>query len=209
MAFQQTVYGVSGAGIPGESYNDSPSRGQPYLLNSASAAYNVFARAFTVSSQGVAQAGNPSGTAVFAGILVNPKGSALYGNITTPTLTLPNGVAAEINSMGTYFIVLPAAAAIGDTIIYDNTTGILETIAPGADLPTGKSPAYGFVDVATVSGAGLAIGTFTYVPAIPVSAGPVVTDTYVDPSGGTYTDPSGDDYTPAPSTSKSKSKGDK
>lgn len=162
MTFQTTVAFNQGFGVPGELFNDGPRRAASYILNSASATNNVFGRAFTVLSQGIAQVGNPGGTNVFAGILVNPKDSALQGTTTgtlTPSLTLPNYAQAEILTEGSIIVALPAAANIGDLVIFDNTTGALSTIAPGVALPVGKTFAKAFVDYYTIGAAGLAVIT--------------------------------------------------
>lgn len=163
MTFQSTVSLQQGFGVPGELFTDSPWRAQSFILNSASAAYNIIgATAFTVSSQGVAQAGNPGGTNVYAGILIDPKDQALYGvgaSALAPTLTLNNYTQAELLTMGTIIVTLPASANIGDWVIYDNTTGALSTVTPGTSLPSGKSWAMAVVDYFTVGGAGLAVIT--------------------------------------------------
>ena len=165
MTFQSTVSLQQGFGVPGELFTDSPWRAQSFILNSASAAYNIIgATAFTVSSQGVAQAGNPGGTNVYAGILIAPKEQALYGvgaNALSPTLTLNNYAQAELLTMGTVIVTLPASANIGDWVIYDNTTGALSTVPAGTSpFPgSGKSAAMAVVDYFTVGGAGLAVIT--------------------------------------------------
>lgn len=160
MAFQSTVAFLQGAGVPGEIYLDDPHRAQSYILQSASSPLNIIgSTVFTVVSQGIARAG---GTGAFAGFLVDPKQYALMGAggiPLNPSLTLPNGTQADILSMGTIFVTLPAAAAIGDVVIYDNTTGAISTQVPGAGLPVGSSYANATVRVATVAGAGLAIIT--------------------------------------------------
>lgn len=160
MAFQSTVAFFQGAGVPGEIYLDDPHRAQSFILQSASSALNIIgASVFTVVSQGIARAG---GTGAFAGFLVDPKEYALYGAggiPLNPSLTLPNNSQADILSMGTIFVTLPAAAAIGDVVIYDNTTGAISTITPGTPVPVGSSYANATVRVATVAGAGLAIIT--------------------------------------------------
>lgn len=162
--FQSTVYLQQGFGVPGELYASTPKRSQSYIINSASAAYNVFGSAFSITAQGTAAAGNTTGALVYAGILVNPKASASFGGSTgplSPTLTLANYAQGELLTMGTIVVSLPGAAAIGDVVIFDNTTGALSTIAPGVALPVGKSYAYANVDYFTVSGAGLAVITLT------------------------------------------------
>jgi hypothetical protein len=61
--------------------------------------------------------------------------------------------------MGSYWVTLPGAAAIGDWVIYDQTTGAIDTVTPGTSLPMGKSWGNAIVDYFTVSGAGLAVIT--------------------------------------------------
>jgi hypothetical protein len=136
MAFQSAVSLQQGFGVIGELFDSGPSRAQPFTIVSGSAANNVFGRAFTVTSQGVAAAG---GTNPFAGILVNPKGQASYGTSAggplAPTLTLANNTEAELLSEGSVIVTLGAAADVGDLVYYTNATGILTTTAPGADAP--------------------------------------------------------------------------
>jgi hypothetical protein len=169
---QTTVFAQMGFGVPGELFDSGPVRAQPYNLVSASASYNVFGSAFTFLSQGTAQAGNPGGSAVFVGILVNPKGSASAGTSgapLAPTLTLPNNAPAELLTEGSIIVSLPAAANVGDLVVFDNTTGALSTIAPTAEIPSGKSPAFAFVDRFPITAASLAVITLqpslAYVPA--------------------------------------------
>lgn len=168
MAFQSAVQLAQGFGVPGNLYTDGPHRAESYILSSADAAYNIIgATAFTVSSEGVAAAG---GTNPFAGILVNSKVYATSGTTSgalTPTMTLPNNAQAEVLSMGSIVVTLPAAAAIGDLVVYNTTTGVLSTIAPGADLGAGTAFANAVVDYFTVSAAGLAVITLSPTLVIP------------------------------------------
>jgi hypothetical protein len=172
MAFQSTVFQFMGAGVPGELYSNSPKISQSYIINSASAAYNVIgATAFSVTSQGVANAGN-TGTQVYAGILSNPKTSAAFGTSNSPlspTLTLNNYAQGELITVGQMWVTLPGTANIGDVVIFDNTTGALSTIAPGVSLPSGKSYAYGYVTYFTVTTSGSGLGVIqlnAYTPAV-------------------------------------------
>ena len=161
--FQSAVNYFQGAGIPGEIYLDTPRRSQSYILDSASAAYNVFGSAFSITSQGTVQAGNPSpSTAVYAGILVNPKASASYGTSgggpLAATLTLANYAQGEIASMGTFWAYnnnSTGTANIGDVVVYDIVTGALTSVAPGVSLPSGKLYANAYVDVFTATTPGL------------------------------------------------------
>jgi len=98
---------------------------------------------------------------------------ALFGSAgipLNPTLTVPNFTQVECATEGTYWVTLPAAAAIGDYVIYDNTTGALSTITPSTPLPVGKTFANAVVDYYTVSGAGLAVITITPTLVIPQPA---------------------------------------
>lgn len=162
-AFQNTVYIQQGAGIPGEQYSDSPWRAQSFQINSADAAYNIIgATMCSVSSQGVCAAGNVSGTAIFAGLLVDPKDIALFGASgipLNPTLTVPNFTQVECATMGSFWVTLPDTAAIGDYVIYDEVTGAIDTVTPGTSLPSGKLWGNAVVDYFTVTVAGLAVIT--------------------------------------------------
>lgn len=165
--FQSTIFTLTGQGVQGDLYGDQPVRCLPYVLNSASAANNIFGNAFTVVSQGVAQAG---GTGVFAGFLVNPKNHASFGGSAgplSPTLQLSNGEQAQMLTMGLFYAFLPAPANIGDLVVFNTTTGALQTIAPGNPLPVGTAFAYAFVDVLTVTASGLAIINATPTLTIP------------------------------------------
>lgn len=173
MGFQTTVSLTPGLGVAGDIYNDGPYRAQSYILTSDDAAYNVFGRAFTITGQGVAKAGGLA-SLPFAGILVNSKVHALLGTAAggslAPSLTLPNYTQADLMTEGSCIVALAAAAAIGDLVVYDVVTGVLSTIAPGANLPVGKAFTCGIVDYYTVSGAGLAVITLTPTLTIPVLA---------------------------------------
>ena len=167
MSYQTTVSLQAGFGVVGDIYLDSPSRVQSYILESANAANNVFGNAFTIVSQGIAQAG---GTGIYAGILVNPKSSPSVGAggaPLNPTLTLPNYYQAEIATMGSFIVYLPAAANIGDLVVFNTTTGALSTIPPSGTLPVGTAFAFAAVDYYSISGAGLAVITLTPTLVIP------------------------------------------
>lgn len=183
MTFQSTVNIFPSLGIPGEIYNDGPVRVEPFIVDSVTNP-NIFGYAFTVSAQGVAVVGNPGGNKVFAGYLVNPKNSALYGTSgdpLAPTLILPDNNIGQILSMGSIIVSLPIPALatvinIGDLIVYNNITGALSSIAPGAALPVGFSSGYAVVDTFTPNTAvatgtfGLAVIRVTATPTIPVLA---------------------------------------
>lgn len=170
MPFQSSVFFVQGAGVPGEMYSTGPHRAQSFIIDSVLPSYNnIGSTACTVKSQGVCQAGS-AGTLGFAGILVDPKNIALFGaggSPLNPTLNVPDYTQVECATEGSYFVTLPAAANIGDVVIYDNTTGALSTIAPGVALPVGKTFAQALVDYFTVTAAGLAVITLSPTLVIP------------------------------------------
>lgn len=159
MSFQSTVAIYQGAGVPGELYTDGPYRAQSFVIDSASAAYNIIgATGCSITSQGFCAAGNSGGTAVYAGILVDPKNIALFGTggvPLAPTLTVPNFTQVECATMGSFWVTLSnsgsAGANIGDWVVYDQTTGVLSTVAPGTTLPAGKNWANAVVDYFTLA----------------------------------------------------------
>jgi len=153
MPFQSTVANQQGFGVPGEMFTNSPHIAQTFTLVSASAAYNIIgATCCTVTSQGFCEAGSGGGD--FAGFLVNPKVYPLLGttgNTLAPSLVLPNEGIAELLTMGTIIVTLPANANIGDLVVYDDTTGAIATIAPAAALPVGKKFANAIVKYITAN----------------------------------------------------------
>lgn len=168
MSFQSTVSIQQGFGVPGELYTDGPARAESFTINSASAAYNIIgATICTVTSQGFCAAG---GVGAFAGLLVDPKNIALFGAggiPLAPTLVVPNFTQVECASMGSYVVTLPAAAAIGDYVVYNTTTGAISTITPSTPLAGGTAFANAIVDYYTVGAAGLAVITMSPTLIIP------------------------------------------
>jgi hypothetical protein len=163
MSFQNSVEINQGAGTPGEQYSDGPFRAQSYQINSEDADNNIIGTTVcSISAEGVCQAGNAAGAFVIAGLLVDPKTVALFGTLgqpLAPTLTVPNFTQVECATMGSYFAKLPGAANIGDWLIYDESTGALDSVAPGTSLPGGSQWANGVVDYFTVGSDGLAVVT--------------------------------------------------
>ena len=179
--FQQAVNITTALGVPGEFFDDGPHRAQSFILNSASAAYNIIgATAFSVSSQGVAQAGFPAGNLGLAGILANPKAYASFGNSSAggplaPTLTLANQTQAVCVTMGSLVATLDNIPNVGDLVTADPVTGQLSSIPPTtnftasiaaggtstADVMTVTVVASGYLAVGQlVTGAGVLPGTY-------------------------------------------------
>lgn len=158
MSFQSSVAIKQGFAVPGEIFQDVPWVVLSWTLNSSGTPNVVGATAYTITSEGYAQAGN-GGTLGFAGILCAPKDFALPNASLAPTLTIPDETQAELITQGMLAVTLPNSANIGDFIIYDNTTGELSSMAPSDIVPTGFTFANAIVSQFTqsISGSGLAI----------------------------------------------------
>lgn len=172
MAFQTAVYLQQGAGVPGEIYSSYPHRAQSFIINSGDAANNIIgATCCTITGRSPVNPGNvgqnivaAGGTGIFAGFLVDPKNIALFGTRSAPlapTLTVPNNTQVECLTEGSIWVTLPGAAAIGDVIIFNQTTGAISSQAPATSVPSGSTYAQAVVDYFPVSGAGLAVITVT------------------------------------------------
>ena len=157
MGFQSSVSDAQGFGVVGEIFSNSPFRSKPYTLVSTPQA-NVFGKAFTVTSEGIAQAG---GTGFFAGILINPKNHALSG--LTASLVLPDKTEGELLTMGEVVVSLGASASIGNKVTYNTTTGALssavETAIFTGTIDDGSAPGAGTVlTVSAVTQGTIAVG---------------------------------------------------
>lgn len=168
MGFQSTVNINQGFGVPGEWFTDAPWKVETFTINSSSAALNIIGKTCcSVTSQQFCAAGNTTGALPFAGFLVAPKEIALYGTSgapLAPTLTVPNQTVVQCMTMGSLIVTLPAACAIGDYVIFDNTSGAISTIAPGAVLPAGKTFANAIVDYFTPNASGAQLGVIAINP---------------------------------------------
>lgn len=159
--FQSAVYLNQGFGVPGEIFQDVPWVVLSYILVSDPELNTVGSTAYTITSDGVAQAGS-GGSFGFAGILCSPKSYALFGASDGPlaaTLVLPDETQGELLTQGMMIVTLPAAANIGDYVLYNNTTGILASMSPGPTLTDGYSFANAVVSqfTQTIDGSGLAV----------------------------------------------------
>ncbi len=160
MGFQSEVFVQQGFGVPGELFADCPYVVAPFTIVSAQAAYNIIgATCCTVTSEGFCEAG-AGGDFGFAGFIVDPKDQALFGTggqPLSPTLTVNNNAIVACLIMGKIIVTLPAAANIGDYVVYDDTTGAISTITPSTPLAVGTTFANAIVTDFTVTGAGLAV----------------------------------------------------
>jgi hypothetical protein len=166
MSFQFSVNQYQGSGVIGSLYSDAPLVVQSFILNSASAANNVYGRAFTKNAvEGYAYAGGtPAGNVSFAGFLVDPKITPSYGTSAggplAPTLTLQNGQVGSFLTRGFIYVNLPAPAIVGDNIYYNVVTGELvsaNTHLSAPTAPAGTAFAHARVAIFNVTLPGLAI----------------------------------------------------
>jgi hypothetical protein len=168
MSFQSSVSIRQGFGVPGEIFQDAPWVVLSYTLESDGTPNVIGSTAYTITSDGVAEAG-AGGAFGFAGILSVPKSYALFGVGSAPlapTLVLPDSTQAELLTMGIMIVTLPAAANIGDYVLFDNVTGSLSTMAPSAVLPVGTSFANAVVSQYTQVNVGSGLAVIQVIPVI-------------------------------------------
>lgn len=157
------------SGIPGTLSHAGPTRALSAIFDSASAANNVFGRAFTHKSvaNSTVQAG---GSGSFAGIATNPHAYAINQS------TAANGGTGEFVHMGEIFVKLvpavasgktPVTAAVGSKVYFVVATGELTCDPTNQDtVPVAHTEIKGAAVVrhapATASGGGqLAIISLT------------------------------------------------
>lgn len=167
MGFQTVITQFQTSGFPGELYSDYPVGSDAFTVNSSLATPNTigFATSFT-GVQGEVQTGNPGGTSVFAGYMVNSKAQASFGtagNPLAPTIDLPDNTIVDVLNMGTIWVMLTTTASVGDWVTYDQTTGELSAIAPNATPGVGTSFGYAKVVIYPVTTPGLAVIQVNYV----------------------------------------------
>jgi hypothetical protein len=161
MASPQTLvnFGLP-VGIPGEVAYDITPHVQKRLINSSGQA-NVFGYAYTETAAG-AQVG---GTGQFAGILIRPKEHSSAGGTTGPlstTFSLPDSTYAELGRFGAFFVAAPAAAAIGDQVLFDNTTGALTTQPALASFTASQTTTVLTVSAVVAGTGSIGVGTDVY-----------------------------------------------
>lgn len=183
--FQSAIAFNIAFGIQGEIVYDGPIRSAPWQLISTPQANVIGATACTITSGptgvngdncGIAAAG---GTAPFAGIISNPKVYVNFGNLSTPTMTLPDDTVAELVTMGQMLVKLTTAALPGDMVVYDNTTGALSSVPSAVAFTASFATNVMTVTVAPTVGT---IGVGSLVTSANVAPG-----TYVISGTGPYT----------------------
>ena len=132
MAFPSSVISDLVSGIPGEIAFDTPYIGATALINTTTEANNVFGRALTYRDESV-ESFQVGGTGLFAGLLVNPKESAVNAIGVTGDV-VSNGRTVEACVKGEIYVLLSAGTSvtIGDGIYFVNADGTLGAGAAGA-----------------------------------------------------------------------------
>lgn len=134
MAISNTARNQLLSGIPGNLAFDGPTRVQTAILDSSSAALNVFGNAFTVknSANETVQAG---GAGVFAGLMINPKTYAL------DSATVDNNTVAEFALMGEVYAKMASGVTVneGDKVYFVPATGVLTTVSASNTLIVGAT----------------------------------------------------------------------
>lgn len=181
MAFQSAVNIYQAFGVPGEVYLAGPTRAAPAILDSDGVPQKI-GNAFTWRNSGADSEGAGAGTAqvggtgVFAGILVNPKAYASYGNATSGPLgtdfVLPDNQNGELLFMGEVCVNLPGPASQGDLVTMNPLTGDLNSITPTtrftASIAAGGASTADVLTVSAITAGRLAIGSVITGVGIPV-----------------------------------------
>lgn len=141
MAFPSSVISDLVSGIPGEIAFDTPYIGATALINTTTEANNVFGRALTYRDEAV-ESVQVGGTGLFAGLLVNPKESAVNAIGVTGDV-VSNGRTVEACVRGEIYVLLSAGTSvtIGDGVYFVNADGTLGagTAVAGQTQITGAS----------------------------------------------------------------------
>ncbi len=188
MTLQSTVALVQGFGVVGEQAFDGPLRAVPAVIKHATAANIVVGRFFTVDATDGTY--RPGGTGAVGGLLVNPKALASIGTSAggplAPTLTVPTGTIGEFATMGEFIVALANAAALGDKVMFDQTTGALSALPPVATYSGVIAVTTGILTVSLAStGANLGVGSVVTGTGVP--GGTVITALGTGTGGnGTY-----------------------
>jgi hypothetical protein len=115
-------------GLPGTVAYDVATNSQNRIIDSSTLGIaNVVGYAYTetvVNGVAVATAG---GTGEFAGILVEPKAYSSASVVGTSSYAIANGSVGHLLNHGAVFVAVPAAAAIGDSVFFSQTTGAIST----------------------------------------------------------------------------------
>ncbi len=156
MPFQTTVAYNAGFGVPGELFRDGPFRGNSLIIESGDAALNVIGNAFTIVSEGKAEAG---GDGIFAGILGCPKQYASRGTVLggplAPTLTLANNEQADFITVGEVNVYFNNAFTVGQGVYFDSRTGEIFAGTAGGGYQNQITGAYVSHFTSNVAGLGV------------------------------------------------------
>lgn len=148
MSFQTEVRTFQPFGKPGEFYDNSPRRVDPYVVKGVTASGTstgaIFGRVYTIASDtptGDNPPGTPKavmgGTGVFAGLLVNPDEHANPQNL-TPSNALGDGTVGGLCKMGRVIVEVATAVTIGQSAIYTTATGAISSTSTPSEPGDGN-----------------------------------------------------------------------
>lgn len=129
MAFQTSVNQKLAVGVPGDFYDDSPRRTDPYTIGSATA--GSIACAYTVDSSDPSKV-NLGGSGVFAGIAVNSK--EFVRNGIGASVAFKQYDECELCTMGRVWVSVAGDVDVGDAAYFNTTTGVITAAASGETI---------------------------------------------------------------------------
>ena len=195
MALPQTLVNFQMApGIPGEVAYDVPINAQVRRINSSGTA-NIFGYAYTetgVTYDGEGGSENNmtatvGGTGVFAGILIQPKTASSAGGSggpTTDTFQIPDNSIGELLRNGAVFGALPAAANIGDDVLFATATGALSSQNQNATFTGSIATTTGVLTVTAMASGSPTLAIGEMLTGTGVAAGTIITGFLTGTNGG-------------------------
>lgn len=168
MGFQQSAETATylGIGLPGDVARNSPVRANALPIDEgvASATIGYFYTQDTATGK-VSPGGTLGDAVIFAGILTGSKqhyNQGASGSQFNPSMAIPGGQTGEFLRMGHVIVAVSRATTIGDRLIYNQTTGQVNSIAPGANPASGWAVIpNAFVEAYPTSSAGVTLARLT------------------------------------------------
>lgn len=184
--FQSSVNYYAALFTPGDVVKNSPMKALTYNLYS-NGTPNKFGHAYTIANgadanpsdnspnAGTATVGQAeSSTGIFAGILVNSKEYANYGdsgNPLDPSLALPDYSIAGLMTQGIVGVLVDNAPLVGDLVTYNPANGELSSIPPvvsfTGSIAEGGAATEDVLTVTAVARGQLQVGQPIFGPGIP------------------------------------------
>ena len=129
MAFQTSVNQKLAVGVPGDFYDESPRRTDPYTIASSSA--GSIGKAYTIDSTDPSKV-NLGGSGVFGGIAINSKEFARSG--LGASMDFAQYDECELCTMGRIWVSVAGDVAVGNAAYFNTTTGVITAAASGETI---------------------------------------------------------------------------